>query len=82
MSIPLWDPIDIPPEFTLVDVNAIEPEDERLRCQAGALDAWLEEEGLDYTDEVVRDWSSDEGAFVVVDTDGNKVGFTFILEEA
>ena len=81
MSLPLWDPIALPPDWTMVDVNAIEPEAERQRCQAGALEAWLEEEGLTYADEVVREWSDDEGAFVIVDADGEKVGFAFILEE-
>lgn len=78
MSLPLWDPIEVPPDTTLVDVNAIEDDDLRLQLQGEALDLWIEEQGLSYEDQIVREWSEDEGVFAVYE-DGEIVGLTFIV---
>lgn len=80
MSLPLWDPIHLPPDFTLVDVNSFADEDERTEYQAAALDAWITENGLESGAGVVRDWNDEEGAFIVMDSDGNKIGVVFIME--
>lgn len=80
MSLPLWDPIHLPPDFTLVDVNSFADEDERTEYQAAALDAWITENGLESGAVVVRDWNDEEGAFIVMDSDGNKIGVVFIME--
>ena len=80
MSLPLWDPIHLPPDYTLVDVNAIEDDDERAACQAKVLDTWRDEEGLAIEDEVLREWDDNEGAFIVFDGDGVAVGVAIILD--
>ena len=41
MSLPLWDPIELPPDHTLIDINSIEPEPLRLQLQARALELFV-----------------------------------------
>jgi hypothetical protein len=66
MSLPLWDPIELPPDTVCVDINSIEPESLRVELQAEALAAYLDDEGVD---DVVRDWSDDEAMFAVYEGD-------------
>ena len=73
--LPLWDPIALPPEALLVDINSIEPEALRVELQARALEAYLADAGVD---DVVRDWSDDEGMFAVYEDD-EIVGVVLIL---
>lgn len=75
MSLPLWDPIELPPDFTLIDVNSIEDEDERLLRQSQVLEM-LDENPF----ENPREWSDDEGMFLVLDASGAKVGLALILD--
>jgi hypothetical protein len=78
MSLPLWDPVAVPPGTTLVDVNSLEPEAHRVAHQALALELWLEETGEPF---VERDWNEGEGMFVVVeDATGDIVGITIIVD--
>jgi hypothetical protein len=78
MSIPLWDPIAVPPGTTLVDINTLTPDAERLKYQALALDLWLEETGEPFGE---RDWNVGEGMFVVVDdATSDVVGITIIVD--
>lgn len=81
MSLPLWDPIDVPPGMTLVDVNSIADEDERMSLQAQGLALWIESQGMSLDDdEVVRDWSDSEGMFVLQDAGGDNVGIVLLVE--
>lgn len=73
-SLPLWDDIELPPNFTLRDINGLEPEDLRTEMQALALELWVEETGEPWDDVATRDWNVDEGIFVVLDGDGEIVG--------
>lgn len=78
--IPLWDDIQIPPDHTLRDINGL---DQPLRdeMQARALELFVDEEnGGDWTAAVARDWSDDEGIFVVLDPAGDIVGIQIMLE--
>ena len=77
MSLPLWDPIDVPPDWTLVDINSIEDDDERQECQAKAMQAWL-----DAGEEIPREWDDNEGIFVVRDLSGEVVGIAIVLDVA
>lgn len=74
MALPLWDPIELPPDATLVDVNSIADEVLRGTLQALALEAWIEDTGEDPT---ARDWRDDEGIFAVY-VDGEAVGVTIV----
>jgi len=64
MSFPIFDPIQLPPDAILVDINSIADETERQRFQAKALDAWIEATGGDYESFEPREWSDDEGLFI------------------
>lgn len=77
MSFPLWDPIDIPPDYTAVDVNSIEDEDLRMELQGLAVDYWMEIEGASPDP---REWSDDEGMFALYDTEGEVIGVMIILD--
>ena len=72
---PLWDPIALPPDSSLVDINSIEPESLRVELQAQALEAYLDDVGVD---DVVRDWSDAEGMFAVYEDD-EIVGVVLII---
>jgi len=73
--LPLWDPIALPPDSSLVDINSIEPESLRVELQAQALEAYLDDVGVDA---VVRDWSDAEGMFAVYEDD-EIVGVVLII---
>jgi len=64
MSIPLFDPIDLPPGYVLMDVNGL-PDDERNHWQGVALQIHLDEVFEDPTDFEPIEWSDDEGIFVI-----------------
>jgi len=64
MSLPLWDPIELPPDHTLIDINSIEPEPLRLQLQARALELFAEVTGEDPTIDP-RAWSDEEGCFAI-----------------
>lgn len=79
MGLPLFDPIEIPPETTLVDVNTIEDDDERQQYQALALELWVEEENGGDWNLDPREWSDNEGIFVV-EEDGEAIGVAIVLD--
>lgn len=74
MSLPLWDDIELPPDFTLRDVNGLEPESLRQEMQGLALQLWVEETEEPWDDVATREWSDDEGIFAVFDGDDEIVG--------
>lgn len=77
MSIPLWDPIAIPPGHTMVDINGISPPELQLELQGEALQLWLDETGDPFEE---RDWSDEEGMFAVYeDASGDIVAVTIIV---
>lgn len=75
MSFPLFDPIDLPPNHRLVDVNSL-PDEECVKHQAAALALWVEETGEDTP---IRDWNDNEGIFVVYEGD-DIVGIAIIMD--
>lgn len=79
MSIPLLDPIELPPDWTLVDVQTLE-DAERDRLQGDALGAWADEEGLDLGELVDRNWDPNEGIFAVLDGVGDLVGVSIVWD--
>ena len=79
MSLPIWDPIELPPDTVCVDINSIEPESLRVKLQADALEAYLLEIDAAPDSEVVRDWSDEEGIFAVYE-DGEITGLVLLLE--
>jgi len=80
MSLPLWDPIQMPPDYTLVDINSLEPEELRQSMQSQALALWLAEIGEEPGASIVREWSHDEGMFAVYDAANTIVGITIISD--
>ena len=74
MSLPLWEDIELPPDFTLRDINGLEPESFRTEMQALALELWVEETEEPWDDVATRDWSDDEGFFIVLDGSAEIVG--------
>ncbi len=80
MSLPLWDDIELPPDYTLVDINGLEPESLRLEMQAEALDLWMEQAPASFEDPMDRDWDPNEAMFVVKDGNGDIVGIQLIIE--
>lgn len=80
MSLPLWDPITLPPNLTLVDINSLTPESKRHECQAVALELWITETGESVEDFAARDWSDDEGMFVAYDAAGDIVGIVIMTD--
>lgn len=81
MSLPLFDPIEIPPDTTLVDVNAIEDPEERQICQAAAFALYVDTElGGDWSAVPPRPWDPNEGAFCVLDEDGTPIGIVLIFD--
>ena len=74
MSMPLWEDIELPPNFTLRDINGLEPESFRQEMQGLALQLWVEETEEPWDDVATREWSDDEGMFVVFDGDDEIVG--------
>ena len=77
MSFPIFDPISLPPNAVLVDVNSIAADAERTRFQALALGAWIDATGGAYDDFEPREWSNDEGVFVVYE-DGAAIGVVIV----
>lgn len=75
MSLPLWDPIDLPPSYTLVDINSLE-EPLRAEMQAEALRLWIDETGEPFA---VREWDDNEGIFAVYE-DGEIVGISIMTD--
>ena len=76
--LPLWEPIPLPPGHTLVDINGLTPQSLMLQRQGEALALWVEETGEPLAD---REWSDDEGIFVVVeDATGEHVGITIVVD--
>ena len=80
MSLPIWDPIELPPTYTLVDINSLDPEPLLQEMQARALAEYIEETGTSWEDLQARDWSAEEGIFAVYDTDNEIVGVALILD--
>lgn len=80
MALPLWDPVAVPPDFTLVDINSIVDDDERMSLQAEALDVWIESQGMSYDDAIAHDWSPSEGMFALRDLLGSYVGIVLLVE--
>lgn len=76
MALPIWDPIEIPPDYTLVDINGIADEDLRLSLQAQALEVWMDETGGEWQP---RLWDPNEGAFAIYDGE-ELLGITVIWE--
>lgn len=76
MSLPVWDPIDIPPSVTLIDANGLVPEELKQQVQAEGLQIWLDQNRGQM---VIREWQEGEGIFAVYD-DGILVGVTLILD--
>lgn len=74
MSFPLWDPIELPPDAVLIDINSIEDEDFRMQLQAEILQIWIDDEG-----ELPREWSGNEGAFAVYENE-ELIGVALMLE--
>lgn len=79
MSLPLFDPIELPPDFVLIDINSIEDEDERQQYQALALELWVEEENDGDWVVEPREWHDDEGAFLVTQ-DGDPIGIVIVYD--
>ena len=77
MALPLWDPIALPPDYTLVDINSLTPESFMQEMQAQALQLWVDETGEPFGE---RDWSDDEGIFAVYDGGGDVVGVVIIVD--
>lgn len=75
MSLPLWDPIDLPPDWTLIDINSIDDEDLRLKLQGEIMQAWLDDDG-----DIPREWSANEGIFAVYDSANELLGVALMLE--
>jgi hypothetical protein len=82
MSLPIWDPIELPPDYTLVDINSLDPEPLLQEMQARALQEYMNELELGPEDfmEIVRDWNDEEGIFAVFNTDDEIVGVTLIVD--
>ena len=81
MSIPVFDPIQLPPNHVLEDINGIADEEERQTLQAAALEYWMEDMGEDPLDAGGRDWSDNEGIFAVCDTTtGDCVGIAIVTD--
>jgi len=76
MSLPIFDPISLPPNAVLVDVNSIADDVERAKFQALALGAWIDATGT-YEDFEPREWSDDEGIFVCYE-DGVAIGVAIV----
>ena len=85
MSLPLWEDIELPPNFTLRDINGLDDtprtdaEGEPMpslctEMQALALQLWVEETEEPWDDVATREWSDDEGMFAVLDGDDEIVG--------
>ena len=77
MALPLFDPIALPPNVELVDVNSLE-EPERTEYQALALEAWVESAGGTWVLDP-RDWSDNEGMFIVREN-GETIGVAIVLD--
>ena len=69
MALPLFDPIQIPPDAVLVDVHSLTPDAEREKYQGLALELWIEETGEGPEDFAARYWDDNEGIFVVKEGD-------------
>ena len=78
MTLPIFDPIDLPPDTVLIDINSID-EPQRSQYQAAALMGWAEEVGSDDILELMRDWADNEGVFVV-EENGERIGLTIVLD--
>jgi len=76
-ELPLFDPIDLPPNTVLVDINSIEDDDERHGYQAAALELYTEEE-LEGEFEP-REWDNNEGIFLVSE-DGVPIGIAIVYD--
>lgn len=79
MALPLWDPIDIPPGTTLVDVNSLTPASLREQMQGEVLTAWVAAQGLSWADVPPRPWADNEGAFIVYENE-TAVGVVIIFD--
>lgn len=79
MSLPLWDPIDVPPGYTLIDINGVEPDELKFSLQAEAVRLWMDETGDDPFQNP-RPWSDEEGMFAIVDANDEIVGVTIIVD--
>ena len=66
MTLPLFDPIDLPPGTILVDVNSL-PDGKREECQGLALQLWMDETGEGPDEFAAREWDDNEGIFVVTE---------------
>lgn len=89
--IPLWDDIEIPPGYTLRDINDLSDEPRvdsdgnpipslRVEMQGRALELWVEEEVGSWEAFTVREWSDDEGMFAVYDATDTIVGIQILVE--
>lgn len=80
MSLPLWDDIDLPPDWTLVDINGLEPESLRQEMQGLALEVWVEQAPDSFEDFTEREWDPNEGMFAVKDASGDIVAIQLVVE--
>lgn len=80
MSLPLWDDIEVPPDWTLVDINGIEPESLRQELQGAALELWVDQAPASFEDPIDRPWDPSEGMFAVKDSGGNIVAIQLVIE--
>ena len=79
MSLPVFDDIVLDEHTTLTDINGLGDDDERLKCQAAALDAWMAETGGAWDEFEAREWDDNEGLFACV-VDGTIAGVVIVTD--
>lgn len=80
MSLPLWDPIALPPDHTMYDINGLPEGLEKWNLQHQAVELWMAETG-ENPFENPRPWSDEEGMFYVVnDLTGQTVAVALITD--